>query len=58
MITASVSSFTYPGSRVVRCAILIPEVFYTHTDSGFVSFDFNCEANPRILESPITHFFS
>ena len=58
MITAtSVSSLTYPSSLVVRCAILMPKVFYTYTDSGFVSFDFNCVANPRMVESPITHLF-
>ena len=35
-----------------------PEVHYTHTDSGLiVSFDFNCVANPRMLESHITHLF-
>ena len=57
MIAASVSLLTYPGSRVVKCAIFIPEVLYTHTVSGFRSFYFNCVANPRMLESPITHVF-
>ena len=38
-------------------SILIPDVLYTQTASGLSSFGFNCLASPRILESPMTHFF-
>ena len=55
--TASVSSHIYPFNLGIKCSILIPDVLYTHTASGLSSFGFNCLASPRILESPMIHFF-
>ena len=55
--TASVSSHIYPFNLGIKCSILIPNVLYTHTASGLSSFGFNCLASPRILESPMIHFF-
>ena len=55
--TASVSSHIYPFYRGIKCPILIPDVLYTQTASGLSSFGFSCLASPRILESPMTHFF-
>ena len=55
--TASVSSHIYPFNQGISCPILIPDVLYTQTASGLSSFGFSCLASPRILESPMIHFF-